>query len=74
MRGMRVKLTYIFSDIGEFDQIFVTVSGLTEYEPPNHSCPILKIEGLCINSGDSYGWLVLMRKSSSKDDVPDKRW
>ena len=77
--GMRVKLTFTFSAIGACAPIFVSVCGLSERELPNDKCLILEIEGMCIGGGGvsvgkkDVGYLILMRTSSDKDEVPDKQ-
>ena len=73
-----MKLTYTFSTIGTCAPIFVSVCGLSKRELPNNKCVILEIEGMCIGGGGvnvgkkDVGYLILMRSSIDKEEVPDK--
>jgi len=62
MNGMRVKLTFTFSGLGNVMPIVVTVSGLTEKEMPNGLDFIdAKVPGL--SGGNRDGYLLFMRNT-----------
>jgi hypothetical protein len=75
MNGMRVKLTFSFTAIGNCFPVTVTVSGLTENEmPPGEEFIHVEIPGRCIGGGDvgvdfsqQVGHLFLMRNTEGAE-------
>ena len=75
MNGMRVKLTFSFTAMGNCFPVTVTVSGLTEKEmPPGEEFIHVEIPGLCIGGGDvgvgfsqQVGHLFLMRNTEGAE-------
>ena len=51
MCGLRVKITYTFSDTVTMAPIFISVLGLTERELPKDTIVLIKIKGLCVGGG-----------------------
>ena len=70
MQGLRVKLTFTFSQAGCVADTFVSIVGLTESELPKRTCPTgflaLDIKGLAVGGGgitvgeQKSGWLVFI--------------
>jgi len=51
MNGMRVKLTFTFTAMGNCFPLVVTVTGLTEWEMSGKDFVHVEIPGLCIGEG-----------------------
>jgi hypothetical protein len=70
MSGMRVKLTFTFTAMGNCFPLVVTVTGLTEWDMSGKDFVHVEIPGLCIggggvsvNSSEQCGHLFLMRNT-----------
>ena len=69
MNGMRVKLTFTFTAMGNCFPLVVTVTGLTKWEMSGKDFVHVEISQLCIGGGGSnrgttsaedavlYGWI-----------------
>ena len=51
MNGLRVKLTFTFTAMGNCFPLIVTVAGRTEIEMPGKDFVHVEIPGLCIGGG-----------------------
>ena len=75
MKGLRVKMTFIFSAVGTSAPIFITVYGLNEREMPHDKSIIVPLKGLCIGgggvnmSGTTIGHVLFMRKQENADSI-----
>ena len=74
MNGMRVKLTFTFTAMGNCFPLVVTVTGLTKWEMSGKDFVHVKIPGLCIggggvsiNSSEQSGHLFLMRNTEGAE-------
>ena len=80
MDGIRVKINFAFAASGECFPLFVTVSGLTEKELPDHEFVHVKIPGLCIGGDVSVGGslqdghLFLMRNTAGAEKEMHKHY
>ena len=74
MSGMRVKLTFTFTAMGNCFPLVVTVTGLTEWEMNGKDFVHIEIPGLCIGGGgvsvdssEQCGHLFLMRNTEGAE-------
>ena len=74
MNEMRVKLTFMFTAMGNCFPLVVTVAGLTEWEMSGKDFSHVEIPGLCIrgggvsvDSGKLCGHLFLMRNTKGAE-------
>ena len=74
MNGLRVKLTFTFTAMGNCFPLVVTVAGLTEKEMPGKDFVHVEIPGLCIGGGgvsvdsnQQVGHLFLMRNTEGAE-------
>ena len=74
MSGMRVKLTFTFTAMGNCFPLVVTVTGLTEWEMNGKDFVHVEIPGLCIGGGgvsvdssEQCGHLFLMRNTEGAE-------
>jgi hypothetical protein len=76
MQGLRVKLTFTFSQAGLVADTFVSIVGLTEQEIPKETCPSgflgIAVKGLGVGGGgitvgeQKTGWVVLIRNDNDQ--------
>ena len=74
MNGMRVKLTFTLTAMGNCFPLVVTVTGLTEWEMSGKDFVHIEIPGLCIGGGgvsvdssEQCGHLFLMRNTEGAE-------
>jgi len=76
MNGMRVKLTFTFTAMGNCFPLVVTVTGLTEWDFVHVKIPGLCIGGggVSINSSEQCGHLFLMRNTEGAEKARFKNY